>query len=350
MATLTTRLGATKPASSENIDVTILGTDFDLFDAAVAATVGLSASRPASAFSGRLWYSSDSAKLFVNSAASASTAASWQDAVANALLSNVILGGSVSASAGSFDITRSAGPTIAFSSRVSGDTQPRWEMLAGGSAYWGSGAGAVDTNLYRSAADTLKTDDSLIVGGGVTSVGNISASTTLTVGGAASLNGGLTVAVKGQVSYVRKAATTGRASTTALADDPHLTFTLAASGVYEMRCYMAVTGATAGDFKTAWNVTGPASGGSHTTRSTKGPTTTVTDSTSVGTYRTSRHSLATAAPYGVDAIVQSAIEEHFLLDTLPGSGAVTLQWAQNSSNATSTTLTSDSWAVLTRLA
>jgi len=350
VSTSTTRLGATKPASSEDITISILNSNFDLFDAAAGATIGLSASRPASAFSGRLWYSSDSTKLYVNSASSASSVASWQDPVANGLLSNIVLGGSVAASAGSIDITRSTGPSIAFSARQSGDTQPRWEMLAGGSAYWGSGAGAVDTNLYRSAVDTLKTDDAFFVGGGLTVVGTVTASTTLNVGGALNANGGLTVVGKGSVSYIRKATTTGRASTTTLADDPHLTFTLSASGVYELRSCLAVAGAAAGDFKTAWNVTGAASGGSHSTRSTVGPTTGTSDATANSTFRSSRHTLATAAAYGVDGTNQSAIEECFILDTTAGSGAVTLQWAQNASNATSTTLTSDSWAVLTRLA
>jgi hypothetical protein len=223
-------------------------------------------------------------------------------------------------------------------------------VLAGGQNNWGNGASATDTNLYRSAADTLKTDDNLIVGAGLTVISNLSASTTVSVGGTLSANGGLTVVGKGQQSYVRKAATTGRASTTTLADDPHLTFSLAASGVYELRAYLAAAGAAAGDFKTAWNVTGAASGGSHTTRSTHGPTTAVTDSTAATALRTSRHSLATAAAYGVDGTNTSAIQEQMVLDTTPGSGTVTLQWAQNASSATSTTLSTDSWAVLVRLA
>src|SRR4249920_1863606 len=118
MSTSTTRLGLTKPASSENVSITLLDTNYDLLDTAVAASVGTSAARPASAFQGRLWYTSDSTKLYVNTAASASAAASWADPVANALLSDARFGGSVSASAGSVDITRSAGGTVAFTSRV----------------------------------------------------------------------------------------------------------------------------------------------------------------------------------------------------------------------------------------
>ena len=77
MATLTTRLQATKPASTENVNVTVLNNNFDLFDQAAGSSVGVSASRPASAFQGRMWYSTNTSLLQVNTAASASTAASW---------------------------------------------------------------------------------------------------------------------------------------------------------------------------------------------------------------------------------------------------------------------------------
>lgn len=47
---------------------------------------------------------------------------------------------------------------------VSGDSNYRLQMLTSGAITWGSGSSAGDTNLYRSAANTLKTDDTLIVG------------------------------------------------------------------------------------------------------------------------------------------------------------------------------------------
>lgn len=48
---------------------------------------------------------------------------------------------------------------LAYRSFVPGDTQNRWAITAAGAMVWGSGAVAPDTNLYRSAADILKTDD-----------------------------------------------------------------------------------------------------------------------------------------------------------------------------------------------
>jgi hypothetical protein len=77
MATFTTRLSATKPASSENVSISVLNDNFDLFDQGVGATVGASSAKPASAFPGRLWYENDTGWLLVNTASSASAAASW---------------------------------------------------------------------------------------------------------------------------------------------------------------------------------------------------------------------------------------------------------------------------------
>lgn len=48
---------------------------------------------------------------------------------------------------------------------VTGDANDRFYIEAGGQQNWGSGSAAVDTNLYRSAANTLKTDDALVVTG-----------------------------------------------------------------------------------------------------------------------------------------------------------------------------------------
>lgn len=46
---------------------------------------------------------------------------------------------------------------------VDGETQARLVVDAGGKLTWGSGSVAGDVNLYRHAANTLKTDDTLVV-------------------------------------------------------------------------------------------------------------------------------------------------------------------------------------------
>ena len=45
--------------------------------------------------------------------------------------------------------------------RVDGDSEPRVKIDAGGKITWSSGDATGDVNLYRSAANTLKTDDAL---------------------------------------------------------------------------------------------------------------------------------------------------------------------------------------------
>lgn len=53
------------------------------------------------------------------------------------------------------------------SSRITGDTVARLLATADGRLNWGDGTNARDTNLYRSAADTLRTDDLFVAQGGL---------------------------------------------------------------------------------------------------------------------------------------------------------------------------------------
>ncbi|MFC5799113.1 hypothetical protein [Streptomyces formicae] len=58
-----------------------------------------------------------------------------------------------------FRSKRPSGTDVTWISQRSADTGPRWYMTADGVATWGDGAGAMDTNLYRQAANVLTTDD-----------------------------------------------------------------------------------------------------------------------------------------------------------------------------------------------
>ena len=55
----------------------------------------------------------------------------------------------------------------AIRTKVDGDTQSRLSIDAGGKVTWGSGAATGDVNLYRDAADALKTDDTLEAAAGL---------------------------------------------------------------------------------------------------------------------------------------------------------------------------------------
>ena len=55
---------------------------------------------------------------------------------------------------------------------ASTDTNPRFNLFANGNIDWGSGASPVDTDLYRSATGTLRTDGSFVVGGNLMVIGS----------------------------------------------------------------------------------------------------------------------------------------------------------------------------------
>lgn len=61
--------------------------------------------------------------------------------------------------------TTGAATDILVQTNVTGDSQYRYKLAANGKQEWGSGSTTVDTNLYRSASNTLKTDGKIIVGG-----------------------------------------------------------------------------------------------------------------------------------------------------------------------------------------
>ncbi|MGK5530863.1 hypothetical protein [Streptomyces sp. URMC 129] len=65
----------------------------------------------------------------------------------------------VLAATGTLRLYESSSSITALSIRVTGDTAGRLFINADGSLNWSTGAGSADTNLYRSAANTLKTDD-----------------------------------------------------------------------------------------------------------------------------------------------------------------------------------------------
>ncbi|MEV7814263.1 hypothetical protein AB0P05_26590 [Streptomyces flaveolus] len=67
---------------------------------------------------------------------------------------------------------------VAAAGIVSGDTFDRFRRYGDGKLEWGPGNAARDVNLYRSAADTLATDDSLSVGGSLSTTGDINVGTT----------------------------------------------------------------------------------------------------------------------------------------------------------------------------
>lgn len=84
--------------------------------------------------------------------------------------------------------TLSSAISVVLAAIVSGDTFDRFRLFANGNMDWGPGNAARDTNLFRAAADTLRTDDSFQVGTNLSVTGTASTGA-LTVTGAISATG-----------------------------------------------------------------------------------------------------------------------------------------------------------------
>jgi hypothetical protein len=222
-----------------------------------------------------------------------------------------------------FRVVRPLTTDAALVTQVSGDTGARFYVTGGGVATFADGAGAADTNLYRSAADTLKTDDSLVVAGN------------------------LTVQGVNQVLRARKTADTQISSNTTVSDDPHLTIAVAANTVYELTGVLFISSTvTTGDFKMDingpsgvagnWTVIGPSTG------STTDPDTVRTIATAIGTGTRSYGIPTTGTIYG--------LELKGMVETSATAGNITVQWAQATSDPASTNLKIYSWMSLTKVA
>lgn len=194
MGTTTARLGLYKPLDdgSELVNVqTDLNGNSDLLDLAPGFQVVTSSTRPSAPFSGKAIAESDTSYRTYFSNGTSPASASWVqipnssstfDADLDLASGRQINIGS-SGSTATLAVVNTAATTDFISGRVTGDTQSRWIVDTDGTMNWGAGASAaVDTNLYRSAANTLKTDDSLIVGTDLTVTGNINSATNLGMG------------------------------------------------------------------------------------------------------------------------------------------------------------------------
>lgn len=130
-------------------------------------------------------------------------------------------------------------------------------------------------------------------------------------------------------------------SSTTLEDDDDNHFELS-KGVFRVEAFLAAVGAAAGDIKVAWTFDGTLINSS---RSCFGPAlgTSGEDDTNM---RATTTSLTTAVPYGL--FTAAAIHEDLFLN-ISVAGTLTLQFAQNTSNGTATSLTVQSRAYATRL-
>lgn len=176
--TYTSRLALYKPAAdgSDNVNVvTDLNNNLDRLDALVSFVPVTVSTYPASAFQGEAFYETDTGKAYVNKSAVASSSDFWQIMVAGADFdSDMTFNGTVVASGGHFEAWAASATTRVFDGQVTGDTNPRIRIDAGGNIKLGPGNASTDLTLSRSSAGVLSiagdasiTGDA-IVGGNVT--------------------------------------------------------------------------------------------------------------------------------------------------------------------------------------
>ncbi|MEU6597842.1 hypothetical protein [Streptomyces flaveolus] len=349
----TTRLGLYKSKSdgSELVNYTLdIGQNLDKLDLAVGFQACTSTTRPSSPYSGKPIFETDTGRSFYSNGTSPASA-SWVE-IPN---SSGTYGGNFALAAGrqlniggsgstaTIAVVNSTAATDLISGRVTGDTQSRFILDTDGTHFWGpGGTTAADTNLYRSAANALTTDDSLNVGI------NLSVAGSASVTGAVSIGGNLSVTGIGQERYVLKPSDTVRNNTSTVADDPHLTATVVAGGVYLVRFVLFVTSADIAntDFKSAWSVPASTTG----LKMCHGPTDTAAGFTSRSQTqgRFSGHGYGTTTNYQADTQAIAVLEESIV--TVGSAGSITFQWAQTVSNAAAVTVLGSSHMFIRRLA
>jgi len=140
-------------------------------------------------------------------------------------------------------------------------------------------------------------------------------------------------------------------SSTTLQDDDDLAWTFTATGLYKVEFYLSCYGDT-GDIKTAWTVGSGVAG----FKFADGPAD-ATTATAPGflsrtntAVRRSVHGFATACTYQLNApSLGTWINEWSVVtvtDVSGVNGKIQLQWAQNSSSATATTVASESHLIV----
>lgn len=221
-----------------------------------------------------------------------------------------------------FFVNRPLSTDAAVGGRRAADTNSRWYITADGVISWGDGAGAIDTNLYRSAANVITTDDSLVVAGN------------LTVNG---INGAF---------HARKTADTSRSNDAVPSVDPHLVIPVVANAVYELDGILFITSASQTP-DVGIQLDGPA-GSAGTWQTAAPPTSATTDDSTVRTIATS---LGVTRTYGLQTASQVfGFPISGMIETAGNAGNFTVSWAQAASNATATTVKIYSWVRLNRVA
>lgn len=162
----------------------------------------------------------------------------------------------------------------------------------------------------------------------------------------------LTAAVLSELipDKIVKAASTDRAATTTLADDPELQGLTLAAGTYEIHVLLLATSlSSAPDIKTTWEFTGT---WTVPVRALNGPGTTATGGATANTeWRADGQAANSAAAYALAATSDYSVireEAHDVVVTVAGD--LSVQWAQQTSDGTATSVKPGSYLSARRIA
>lgn len=170
MSTTTTRLGLVKETTTENYSVATVNNNSDKVDAAVGFEACTSSTRPSAPFNGKGIRETDTGSVLYSNGSSPASG-SWKYMWTPD--GPVIVGAVGTAAPLRGRTTSTLAGNRFLDARKDGEAQAGYTLDFDGKQQWGPGGStAPDTNLYRSAADTLKTDDNLIVAGNLSVTGN----------------------------------------------------------------------------------------------------------------------------------------------------------------------------------
>ncbi|MEV5957308.1 hypothetical protein AB0M11_26665 [Streptomyces sp. NPDC051987] len=162
-----------------------------------------------------------------------------------------------------------------------------------------------------------------------------------------------------QTQTLRKSADTGRSATTTPAADPHLQLDVAASAVYRFHGWLSYDGLAAADIIVGFSVptgalgTWGGHGGGITVTSATGGGGTQQDVVSTWGYNIRLETTAIGATrtYGCLGVgTPLGVFLYGTLRTAASAGTFALTWAQNASSATATTVYTDSYLDVLRVA
>ncbi|WP_393075298.1 hypothetical protein [Streptomyces sp. LN704] len=346
----TTRLSLYKSKSdgSELVSYTQdIGQNLDKLDAAAGFQACTSTTRPAAPYSGKPIFETNTSYRSYFSNGSSPASGSWVEIPNSSGVfgGNLALATGSSLSIGAATLTRLSGgglnsntnfqrnaaatTDVVISGLVGADAFDRTRIYADGKIEFGPGNVTRDVNLYRSGANTLATDD------------NLNVALNLTVGGV------------GQVQYILKTADETVTSSTTLQNDDHLVLPAVANAVYTfaLDLYMVDTADATGDFKMSFTCPTGATfdmhgAGAHTTD--LGASSTNSNGEWIGKLATT--SAGATLGFGVSNPSATAARVYGRLVMGSTAGNLQLQWAQNASDASGTTLKAGSYMMMTRVA